>query len=260
MPPRIKLRHRSLGIPEAALRVLFVREFVKDFDITAAMRRCGQVGSDVQIYSKGYNILRSPDVRNDIARSVQDRADKLEIAADDIARYWYALATADARELCPVTVAPCRHCYGIDHQYQFTLDEMRRKSTAHFLAQKRKSEQYRVPFDELGGDGYTIDKPPNLDCPECFGKGVAHAIPIDLKKISHGAAMLFDGYKINKDGSVDVKIRNRSEAMLALSRMLGVDAPKNPVLDPRMLTEEQLDAAIRSIQERKLAKDQVIDQ
>jgi phage terminase small subunit len=233
---------------------VFALEFLKDFNQSAALRRSGYRGSDSLIYNAAQTYMKLPQVREAIERAVIEKRERLQLAADDIARHWFSLATADARELCPVIVGPCRYCYGIDFQYQFTFNEMREARQAHMLKQQRiRVEKERVPFDELGGDGYTTNLEPNKECPECHGYGIMHVKPVDVTKLSVQGALLFDGYKISKDGIVEIKLRDRSRAMENLTELLGLSR-KRPIAhhNPDDMTDEELDAVLKMAIQRRI--------
>ena len=255
---KVKLKTGIQNFSSTSYRVLFANEFTKDFNGTQAILRAGYKGTNPTAAAS--ELLTYSDVRALISKVVAERTERLQIAADDIARYWFKLATADARDLCPVIVSCCRYCYGMDHQYQFSLNEMRTKRQAHITMQlKKKNPKDRVEFDELGGDGYDFTRKPFAECPECHGVGVATVVPVDVTKLSDQAALLYDGYKIGKDGTVEVKIRDRSKALENLTEILGL-GKKRRILEsnPDDMSDEELDAALASAVQRKLiSPDQV---
>lgn len=176
----------------------------------------------------------------------------LSVTPSDIANYWWELATADARELAPKVA--CRHCWGMDFQYQYTKYEFQQRRKAHLSAMMKLPEDQRVPFDEEGGDDYSRVRAPNPVCPECSGAGIFDPAAIDYSKLSVGAQLLFDGIVKHKDGSVEVRMRNRTQALVNLQRLLGLEIERKMVqirtFDPSQLTDEELtQEAQRLIQE-----------
>jgi phage terminase small subunit len=263
--PHIKPRKASTP-SQIAVRTLpaeyrydiFAREFVKDFNGKEAVIRCGFNTRSPSVIAA--QLLGRSDVRALIEKLVSDRRERLQVAADDIASYWFKLATADARELCPVIVACCRNCYGDDHEHQYTPAEFRSAQRRHLSIQLKKIDSERVPFDERGGSGYDFTLPPLEDCPECHGRGVNQVVPVDLNRVSEGAALLFDGYKYGKD-AVEIKLRDRSKAMENLSNMLGLNRSR-PVRSFNFddMTDDELDAAIESAVRRRLVNpSEIID-
>lgn len=166
----------------------------------------------------------------------------LRVTPADIANYWWTLAMADARELMPKVA--CRHCWGIDFQYQYTKYEFQQRKKAHLKSMMKLPEEQRVPFDEEGGDDYLRVRKPNSACPECSGAGIYDPAALDYDKMSLGAQLLFDGIIKHKDGSVEVKLRNRTQALVNLQRLLGLEVERKMVqirtFDPSQLTDEEL--------------------
>lgn len=238
------------SLPATIRHDIFAREFVKDFHGKDAAIRCG-ANPRTAVFTAA-NLLQRPNVREMIERLVSERRERLDIAADDIGRYWLKLATADPRELCPVVVACCRYCYGVDHDYQYSVAEFRDAQRRHLRTQLKKKQEDRVPFDERGGSDYDFTKPPVEDCPECRGRGINRPVPVDIQALSEGAQLLFDGYKYTKDG-VEIKFRDRSRAMENLANMLGLNRSR-PTRSFNFddMSDDELDAAIESAMRRRL--------
>lgn len=264
--PRARLSRQgkrgSNDLSASAYRTQFIFEFSKDFNGLQAIQRAGYKGAyPGQTASE---LLQEPEVRRKIEQVVAARADRLQVQGDDIARHWLTIATADARDLCPVMVSCCRYCHGIDFQKQYTLNEARSRQRNHLIAQQKKAMHLRVEYDEEGGDDYDFTKKPNPDCPECHGVGVSTSVPVDVTKLSDQAAMLFDGYKLFKDGTVEIKLRDRDRAMENLTTMLGLDRKRRIAeFNPDDMTEEELDAVLDKAIKRKrlrIDKKEVIDQ
>lgn len=259
---RVKLKkrrvtnHRALTSSDLSAREqMFVREFVQDFNGTQAVRRAGYVGKSAYMYAS--TLLRVPKIVTAIRAILQERSDRLEVTADNVAQYWWDLATADARELAPIKIVCCRHCYGIDHQYQFTLNEMRTARRSHEQIQlKISNPAKRVMFDELGGDGYDRLLAPVENCPECRGRGILDVQVPDLAKVSRGAQLLYDGFKLNRDGSFEVKMRDRSRAMENFEVLVGYRRPRKAmeVWEPDDMTDAQLDLVLQRAIDRGLLK------
>ncbi len=164
----------------------------------------------------------------------------------EASHYWQMLAYVDVvKELNPVRQGSCRYCYGIDNQYQFTLNEMRIARRSHLLAQlKIRDHNLRSEFDEQGGDGYNPCLLPNRDCPECHGFGMVIIVPLDFNKLSPAARMLYDGIKLNRDGSLELKLRSRDRAMENLQKLMGFDVEVEAA-DFEMLSDAALDASVQ---------------
>lgn len=199
------------------------------------VRRFATVAADKDMYRK--KLLRA--------------AGQYEISPSTIAAYWLDLALADVRELTPQV--NCRYCWGTDNLYQYTKNEFIQARRAHLKRQMALPEDQRVPFDEEGGDGYDRLAQPNLDCPECRGVGKFEPAALNLNKLSRGALLLYDGVIVRKDGTVEIKHRDRTEAMKMLQRVMGFEVERKMVLvrtfDPTQLQDEELVHEIERLQE-----------
>jgi phage terminase small subunit len=232
----------------------FVREYLSNGrSASRAARAAGYVGKNANVMSvTGYEVARLPAVRALIDEETQKSLERLQITGDDVAKYWWSLATSDARELSPIARAACRHCYGVDFQYQFTLAEFRLARGAHISKQMKLPPKQRKPFDELGGIGYDKTKQPNPDCTECNGKGIWISRPINLDALSPGAALLFDGVKQDRHGNIEIKLRDRSRAMEMFGYITGLGPKPGSTINFAQLNEinvsqlsdEQLDALL----------------
>lgn len=236
MPRSIKLAP-ALSTAELG----FVQEFMLDRDPGAAASRAGLPRD------RGRELLCKVSIKAALQALSLSRSARTSIYSDEVLRRWWLLATADARELVQLRRVCCRHCYGFDHQYQFTADELRREQRNHELNQRELPEPKRRPFDDLGGDGYDGTKPPVAGCTECFGEGVLSVYLADSRSYSPAAALLFDGVKVTAQGSIEVKMRDRQHALDQVAEHLGMLVKRNVNLDldPAKLTDEQLDEALR---------------
>jgi hypothetical protein len=167
---------------------------------------------------------------------------EFSVTPGEIANYWWALATADARELTPKV--NCRHCWGVDHLFQRTPYEYRKEVAKYREAEGRWPDAERAPFDGEGGDGFDRTRAPNPECPECGGAGIFDIGALDFNKMSPAAALLYDGVVIHRNGDVEVKLRNRSQALQILQRLMGYEVERKMVLvrtyDPSQLSDDEL--------------------
>jgi phage terminase small subunit len=232
-----KLGRINNGRPLAKYSIAFLSElFKKPTHPWSAAIKAGLPPQHARERAK--SILGSKAIAEMRAQTLEE----LQIEFSDIVRYWHNIATADAREFFPV--ACCRHCYGIEHQYQYTLDEFREARSAHLAKMQTLPPEQRVPFDERGGDDYDPRREPDPDCPECHGAGRIDMGLFDPRKLSPGAVALFDGLRQTKDGTIEIKLRDRSAAMVNLQRLMGFEVDRKIVhlkeLDPKQLSDDEL--------------------
>lgn len=233
-----------LGARDAAI----LREYLRDFNASHAAIRAG---IDPKVAgSIGHQTMRKPVVVQALHHELERRRRRVDASIDEVARYWYDLATADAREFVPVKWLCCRHCWGIDNRRQFTRAEMIRALRA-FKA--KHGDDPDAEFDEMGGPGFDAKREPNPECQECHGVGEQRRVPIDLDNLSRGAALLFDGMEVTQhaNGAVTTKIRlrDRSEAMRRFAEMVGFAPHQRNRSD-----EELLDALISEAVARGLIR------
>lgn len=202
-------------------------------------------------------------VRRLIVDLQAERMKRLEITQDDVLRRWWLLENASANDLVEFRRVPCEFCHGEDHRRQRTPEQMRKAQLDHLKIQLKLNEDQRREFDEAGGDGYDRNLPVysvangfDHNCPECHGDGVGFAYFKDTRRLTPAGQILYDGVKISKDGSIEVKMRSRSHAEEMISRHVGLmdkGAERRP-LRPDEMTEEELEEVIMS-QARRLGDD-----
>jgi phage terminase small subunit len=218
----------------------FAKQYLIDLSPELAAERAGLSPTS------GRYLLREPRVQDEIARERNARIGRTRIYADEVLTRWWMLATADPRELVSLRRVCCRYCYGLDHRYQFTQNELERERVKHRELMMALPEQDRFMFDDLGGDGYDPRKRAVAECPECFGEGTVTYYVEDSDNYSPAAALLFDGIKIGRNGEIEIKLRDRGEALSKVAQFLGLLVQRHAVMtvDPSKLTNEQLEDAI----------------
>lgn len=223
----------------------FAQQYLIDLSPEGAATRAGLVAE------AGRELLRQANVQDQIARERASRSRRTQLYADDVLARWWMLATADPREIVSIRRNACRYCHGFDHRYQFTKNELERAQSVHRREMMKLPDSQRVPFDDHGGDGYDPRKKPVEDCPECFGDGELVIYVADSDTYSPAAVALFNGVKVSRDGSIEVKLRDRTEALNKVAGFLGLLVQRHAVMtiDPARLTNEQLEEFIKQFQD-----------
>jgi hypothetical protein len=256
-PPYLRAlrREKRLRIDQSNVvyrREVFAREFVllreNGIGETKAWTQAAIAAgySERTAHVQGGQLLRRPEIKAIVDAHMKRHIKKFDLKAVTVLQYWYDIATA---ELPLPPVGACRHCYGQDFRYQFTLDEYRDKFRAHTRDQLRKENaNLRVPFDELGGTGFDKTRRPNPECPECNGTGIHHPLIIDREKMTAAQRFAIDEVRVHRDGSVSLKMRDRSRAMENLQQLMGMIQPRKPVevLDPARPLEENVDVVLQT--------------
>lgn len=228
----------------------FTQEFLIDLNGTKAYQRASPDSSYETAASESCRLLAEPKIAQEVQRLMDERAVITGISTDRVLFRLWAMATADTRELSGHRIGACRHCYGQDHGYQRTAQELRRDTEKHIAAEIKREKAEKgdfVPrqFDEMGGIGYTPKRPPNPDCPECFGDGESRPYLADTDHLSEAGAMLFKGIKTTKDG-VSLETQNPGEMIQLIGRHLGMWNDKIKVVDetnPLMALLNEIQAA-----------------
>jgi phage terminase small subunit len=240
---------------------MFVDEYLTDRNGTAAARRCKYQNPS----QDGSRLLNDPRIQ----AAIREKLEK--VAADHhangsefiLSRLW-DVATADPRDLIEIYRIPCRYCWGINGQYQFTTGELDKLEKAYQYGVSNKPYEALWPhgkadyaywtagvnklgFDQQGGDGYTTRRDPNPECRECHGQGnLTHHIT-DTRKLSPQARQLYRGAKIGKNG-IEIVVANQDEARNLLARHYSVGVERKQLvvehIDPRQLSDDELIRAI----------------
>ena len=110
---------------------IFVREYVVDWNAKQAAIRAGY--SEKSAAEQASRLLINVNVQNAIAALTKDRAQRLEIDADELMRGWASVVSFDSNEISQLRRVCCPYCHGKDHQRQYTpagLESARKKHEA----------------------------------------------------------------------------------------------------------------------------------
>lgn len=212
--------------PLTGKQAAFVAEYLIDMSATQAAIRAGY--STRTAAAIGAENLTKPQIASAIQAAQAKRAERLEITADALVRQNWELANADPNELIQFRRVCCRHCYGINFEYQFTHAEMTRAFRSWEAKQTKNSKEV---FDRQGGEGFDRRKPPRDDCPECNGMGDGEVFLHDTRNLSPAARLLYAGVKQTKDG-IEIKMHSQQDARSEVAKLLGFYKEKESSVDP----------------------------
>lgn len=215
-----------------------------------------------------YNLLSSRDVQVAIQVAASRRGSRAQVYADEVLHRWWLLGGADAREITEIWYVNCRHCWGLDHEYQFDDLELRHARDKHIKEQLSVfPEMLRTEFDDLGGGSFDRFAEPcrgvvgavrfgseptsDHDCPRCGGRGERHVHIHDSRNYSPAAALLYNGVKVGKDGAIHIQVRDRDAALDKVATHLGM-LPRGGQSsglpeDPTTLTNDQLETFLAQL-------------
>jgi len=202
---------------------LFVQEYLKaNFNGTKAAIAVGYSPTSARVQAS--ELLATPEVRALLDVAIAERAERVKIDADDVLKRMYAVATADPRELIELHRSCCRFCYGVDHHYQWTPNELREATTEYkkqvACANADQLKLLREP-DASGGTGFNPYTDPSPACPECFGEGTERVVPKDTRDLSPSAMLLYAGVKTTQNG-LEIKMHDQTSMLVNVGKHLGM--------------------------------------
>ena len=95
----------------------FVDEYLKDLNATQACIRAGYSAKTADRI--GPELLGKTWVAAAIQLGMEKRQKRTGITQDMVLNRWWDIANADPNELVQYRRDCCRHCYGVDHRYQW---------------------------------------------------------------------------------------------------------------------------------------------
>ncbi|VFS74504.1 Terminase small subunit [Kluyvera cryocrescens] len=192
---------RNYGLNDMQIR--FVEEYLLDLNRTAAYKRAGYKGEGNTAYVNASRLLRNAKVSQAIRDALDERSRRVKVTQDEVLKWWWDIATADATQLTEHHRGCCRYCWGLGHNYQWR-DAVEFGEESENAARK---EGARLPQD-TGGYGYDGTVDPNPDCPRCNGVGIGRSVFHDTRDLTGAERRLFAGIKEGKSG-LEVITRNQ---------------------------------------------------
>lgn len=189
---------------------LFIAEYLKDHNATAAAERAGY--SDPNY---GRQLIANPNVAQAIAQQQKASIVRTLADADEVLAQMWQLATFDANQLSQYRRGSCRYCWGFGHQYQWRDAVEFEEKLDEALAKKGKEPNDR------GGYGYDHTSSPNPKCPRCNGDGIGQPFFADTRKLAPDAALAYSGVKLGKNG-VEITAISRERMYEAVMKRLGL--------------------------------------
>ncbi|WP_313486696.1 terminase small subunit [Atlantibacter hermannii] len=242
---------RNYGLND--MQVRFVEEYLIDLNRTAAYRRAGYKGEGNTAYVNASRLLRNAKVSQAIRDALDERSRRVKITQDEVLKWWWDIATADATQLTEHHRGCCRYCWGLGFNYQW-------RDAVEFeeAEEKVKGKEGAILPKDTGGYGYDGTVDPNPDCPRCNGVGISRPVFHDTRDLKGAERRLFAGIKEGKFG-LEMITRNQDEAMKMVAQHLGMLKTKTELSGPNGepiqhnhtvsaedLTDEQLAAIIGS--------------
>lgn len=200
-----------------AKQLRFVDEYLVDLNATQAAIRAGYSAKTAgQI---GERMLKKVEIQAALTGRMKAREKRTEITQDMVLRRYWEIATADANELVQFRRTCCRHCWGIDHGYQWIDEDEYQRAVA--AQEPKENGEMPPPPDTSGGFGFDSSRDPSAQCPKCHGDGHGHVHVQDTRKLAPAARALYAGVKQSKEG-LEVKMHDQMAALTNVAKHLGM--------------------------------------
>jgi phage terminase small subunit len=201
---------------------IFVDEYLVDLNATRAYKAAyPSCKKEETINAAASRMLRNVKVKEYIDIRMKDREKRTEITQDMVLQRWWDIANANPNEIIHVRHVCCRHCFGINHQYQWRDEEEYQQAVqVAMIMAKEQSKEPVIPSDN-GGYGYDRLLRPHPKCPYCGGEGHSEIHVEDTRYIGERAKLLYAGVKQTQSG-VEIKFRDQDKALENVARHLGM--------------------------------------
>lgn len=202
----------------SAVDYIFVGEWLSHGNACQAFRVARPDYTGIYLTTLAWQMLKKPHIQAEIKRCLAASAKKVELSVDDVMRDIKNVLAADSRDLTEYRKGACRYCHGENHLYHRTAQEER---TAYILHLESEAGLKGMPFNRVGGIGYSPKADPHPECPECHGDGYMTAIGHDTRKLNEAAATLYAGTKPTAHG-VEILTRSKDQARKDAAAILGM--------------------------------------
>lgn len=210
----------------------FVDEYLIDLNATRAYKAAySSCKKDETANVNASRLLRNAKVEAYIQQRIKDREKRTEITQDMVLQRWWDIATADPNEIIHLRRVCCRHCFGIDHQYQWINEqEYQQAVQAAYKAAREADKEPVIPSDS-GGYGFDRLLRPHPKCPYCRGEGHEEVHIEDTRNLSPKAKLLYAGIKQTNSG-IEIKFQDQGKALENVAKHLGMFIEKTEVSGP----------------------------
>lgn len=166
-------------------------------------------------------LMRNKSISAKLTHLKKKITDVAKIDAEWVVRHWVTIVEAEVNDIVQHRRNCCRYCYGVNHKYQWTENELA-MSQAYIMKEnlERKDDRQLPMPDSSGGVGFFPQRIPAEDCPECFGNGIAEVYTADTTQLNDVAKSLYAGVK---DGNV--LLHSKTDALKNIANYLGMFKP-----------------------------------
>lgn len=170
---------------------------------------------DTTVARMANTLLNKPKLIKRIDELKAKVTKQAEFGIADVFNRWVQIAIADPADIVRLRRTCCRHCYGINHEYQYTEREFALEQ-AEAIAKKKEP-----PQRPLGGFNFNATLKPVPTCTVCYGEGVESVYVEDTRSLTGPAKHLYAGIKQTRDG-LQILMRDQDEALRNIAKYLGM--------------------------------------
>jgi len=185
------------------------------------------------VWANASRIANLPQVKARYHVLHEEAANETLLSLREALQWQIDIATADPNELVRVVHRCCRHCHGVNHQYQWKNDDELFEAEVKALDQKLKTSP-----SAAGGFGFNPTLDPSPTCPHCYGQGIEHTLLADTSKLTGKARKLYAGAEQDRFGCIKIKMHDQSAAWDKILRMRGAYNDKLDLRTPQQRAEE----------------------
>jgi len=204
---------------------LFCREYVANrFNGTRAAKVAYPDQTDQSAGTTAWELLKKPDIQKRLSVLIGEVFNSIDLEAAQVVQKLWDVVSADPNDLVEMRRDCCRHCYGMNYEYQYTVGEWDTIVDQYEIRRELAEEEGRRPPRSpavKGGVGFNRQYPPVSMCPECNGEGVERVLFKDTRYLSPAARELYAGAKITKNG-IEILTHNRDKNLEMLGRYLAL--------------------------------------
>lgn len=204
---------------------VFVAEYVKTGNAESSVRiayDCSKK-SVPAVSALAARVKNKKDVKEAVEIARRKIGDAALFSVEEVMREWMDIATADPNELTSYQRRCCRHCYGINHEYQWANQDEWAAAVASVVdtnATAKRGKHQGLP-SSAGGFGYDFTKRPHPECIKCRGEGIGTTFMHDTTKLSKKARKLFAGVQETSHG-IKILMRDQDAALVNFAKALGM--------------------------------------
>jgi|SRR5580658_1410009 phage terminase small subunit len=217
----------------------FCRDFIESNNAAQAYRSnydC-RIVDNAHVWRAARELRTKPKILVRIRELEREATLVTLTTARQLLQDWVDIANADPNEIVRVERGACRHCYGREYRYQWLNENEVAVAITEALNKDKP-----IP-DVSGGMNYDPKAPPALECPYCFGEGMAQVHIADTTRLSPQTRKLYKGAKMNRWGEIEVLMHDQQMARESIAKMFGVfkegaGASLNPPEAPKAIARE----------------------